>query len=92
MEKQREKSFILFNNDRKEKENQPDWTGRVTINGVEHWISAWKKTGKSGSEFISGAIGDPVQQSIDKAKQSAGYSDNQQPGANNGGFDDDIPF
>lgn len=46
-------SGALFINDRKEKSTHPDFKGSAEINGVEYWVSAWKKQGKSGNNFIS---------------------------------------
>ncbi len=50
----------LFNNDRKEKETQPDLSGKIMVNGKLHWIAGWNKEGAKGS-FISLSIGKEVQ-------------------------------
>jgi len=41
-------SGALFKNDRKEKENQPDYKGRAEVNGEEYWLAAWLKTSDKG--------------------------------------------
>ena len=46
-------SGALFKNSKKEKESQPDLTGKITINGVEYNLSGWGNTSKSGNEYIS---------------------------------------
>ena len=46
MEK-KDNSGVLFKNDKKESGNQPDYKGNITVNGVEYWLSAWIKEGKS---------------------------------------------
>ena len=51
-------SGYLYEN--KEKQGrQPDFKGRVTINGKEYLAAAWKKSDKQGEEFLSIAITDP---------------------------------
>lgn len=47
----RDNSGALFRNDRKTKENQPSHTGIATIGGVDYYISAWVKEGRSGKFF-----------------------------------------
>jgi len=36
-------SGVLFKNDRKETERHPDYTGNMTVKGVDYWLSAWVK-------------------------------------------------
>lgn len=43
---------ILWPNDRKEKETQPDHKGTLNVEGKEYWISGWEKTTSKG-EAIS---------------------------------------
>jgi hypothetical protein len=43
----------LFFNNRKSKENHPDYTGKVQIAGQLYRIAGWKKTMKSGAGFLS---------------------------------------
>jgi hypothetical protein len=52
----REGSGAMFRNDRKSAANQPDMRGTVMIGGVEMEISAWEKTTKNGSKFLSVAV------------------------------------
>lgn len=33
----------IWKNDRKEKETHPDFKGSATIDGVEYWVSAWRR-------------------------------------------------
>lgn len=46
-------SGVLFRNDRKENDRQPDFKGNAEVNGVQYWVSAWKKTSQSGNSFLS---------------------------------------
>lgn len=54
-------SGVLFINDRKTTDRHPDWNGKLNVNGVEHWFSAWKKQGQKGP-FLSVSIGKPVEE------------------------------
>jgi uncharacterized protein (DUF736 family) len=77
-------SGILFKNDRKEKETHPDYKGSITINGVEHWLSGWKKQGKKGT-FLSLSIGEPKQEQESPSQVNHGSQGDDFD-------DDDIPF
>jgi len=39
---------VLFRNERKEKDTQPDYKGSCEVNGIEYWISGWKKQTAKG--------------------------------------------
>lgn len=44
-------SGSLFENDRKERDSQPDWTGSAKIDGKDYWIAAWENEGRKGLYF-----------------------------------------
>jgi len=46
---------FIGKNDYKEKENQPDYTGRLTINGEEYRLSGWSRE-KEGRRYLSIAV------------------------------------
>jgi uncharacterized protein (DUF736 family) len=48
--------FVLFKNERKEKETHPDFTGTGEVDGKEYYIKGWKKQSKKGTPYISLAI------------------------------------
>ena len=54
MEK-KDNSGVLFRNDKKDKETSPDYKGNITVDGVDYWLSAWIKEGKSG-KFMGLAV------------------------------------
>jgi hypothetical protein len=81
MEK-RDNTGVLFKNDRKEEEKQPDYKGSLIVSGQEYWLSAWIKEGKGG-KFMGLALSPKDAEQI-KSKS-----------APKSGFDnmpDDIPF
>jgi hypothetical protein len=49
----RDNSGNLFRNDKREKENQPNATGRAKIDGKEYFVSAWTKEDRNGNKFQS---------------------------------------
>lgn len=48
----RESSGVLFRNYRKQKENQPDYTGSCKIGGTIYYLSAWIREA-NGQKFFS---------------------------------------
>lgn len=83
MSKNYDNSGVLFKNDRKETDRHPDYTGKITIEGTERFLSAWVKEGRNG-KFMSLAIGKPVDQAVSKAKAAASDDDDSGSG--------DAPF
>jgi len=84
---QRDNSGSLFKNDRKEKENHPDYKGGCMVGGVEMWMSAWLKTGANGTKFMSFSF-QPKDQQQAPARQTL---PSQTPQAETM-LDDDLPF
>ena len=71
MEK-RDNSGALFTNDKKTKDTHPDLNGKITINGREFYLSAWKKQTNQGKGYLSLSIKPAEEQ---QAKQSNDISD-----------------
>ena len=86
---QRDNSGVLFKNDRKEKENQPDYRGKCMVNGMPMDISAWIKQGQSG-KFMSFAFSEPYPQDQRTDSQRQVDATNKLHGA--APFDDSLPF
>jgi hypothetical protein len=47
----RDNTGTLFNNDRKERDTQPDKLGRCLIDGFEYRVAVWKRVSKGGREY-----------------------------------------
>jgi uncharacterized protein (DUF736 family) len=82
-------SGAIFKNDKKTADNQPDYRGKINVEGKELEISLWVKTAQSGVKYMSAAIKelwvapDPapvLQNTSDKIKSAADE------------FEDDLPF
>lgn len=41
----------LWRNTKKEKDTQPDHTGKLNVDGKDYWLSAWIKDGQNGKYF-----------------------------------------
>lgn len=63
----KEKTFSLFENDKKGNDKSPDWRGKGLIDGKEVRIAIWKRKSASGIEYLSGTIEEPFK----PAEQSA---------------------
>lgn len=48
-------TMTIFPN-KKESEKQPDWKGKVMLNGKEQSIALWKKTSSKGNNYFFGKI------------------------------------
>jgi len=48
---------VLFKNDRKENDKQPDYTGKINVSGIDYYINAWiRESKKNKKKFMSLAI------------------------------------
>lgn len=52
----KEKTFSLFENDKKGNDKAPDWRGKGMIDGKEVRVAVWKRKSASGIEYLSGVI------------------------------------
>lgn len=84
--------WSLFDNERKAKDTDADFTGTLNVNGVEYFINGWRP--KQGSKLkLSGTIKLKNTKAGEKPKPAEDYRGNG--GSFSGGgsdFDHDIPF
>ena len=75
----RDNTGVLFKNDRKDSEKQPDYKGSLIVNGQDYWLSAWIKEGKS-RKFMGLALSpkEPQEKPSERSK-STGFDDEEIP-------------
>lgn len=49
----------IFKNDKKTSANQPDYRGKVNVNGKEMEIALWVKTSSAGNTYFSASFSEP---------------------------------
>lgn len=80
----------IWKNDEKQEDKHPDFKGSLNVNGVEFWVSAWKR--EDGASAKAPALSFRIQPKDDKAK-AAPSNPNQGPKRGNDDMDgDSIPF
>ena len=77
---------VLFKNNKRTKDTQPNMTGNCEIDGVEYWVSAWTKESAAGNRFISLSFTPKEEQA------NASSTGTQSKPAPADDFEDDIPF
>ena len=53
MSENKNNSGALFRNDKRETEKHPEYTGKITIEGVEYYLSAWVNEMRNGQKYFS---------------------------------------
>ena len=53
MENNKNNSGALFRNDKRETEKHPEYTGKITIEGVEYYLSAWVNEMRNGQKYFA---------------------------------------
>lgn len=76
----------LFKNDRKERENQPDYTGDCEVEGQKYRLAGWMKKSQAGQPYMSLSLSIPQPQGNPSAPPPV------QTAATNQSMDDEIPF
>ena len=77
----------IWKNDRKDTDKHPDFKGHLNVNGVEYWVSAWKRD-PSGNPKAP-ALRFSIQPKEGSQKNSYSQSQAAQAPAD---FDSELPF
>jgi len=58
----------LFKNKDKEKDEHPDYTGKLNVLGKDYWLAAWIKESKGGMKYMSLSVkpADPEHENQDE--------------------------
>jgi len=84
----------LFTNDKKLTDSHPDLKGDFNIDGVNYWISAWRKEGSRGG-FLSISVekkkAPDVMKMADKKQEQSNHQ-RSEPQQDENSFGNDIPF
>lgn len=81
----------IWRNDKKTHDAQPDFRGSVNVDGVEYWVSAWKR--KPDANPKSPALTFAVQAKEEAHNQGMAQARAAQPPAQDyNDFSDDIPY
>ena len=75
---------VLFKNDRKDSDRHPDYKGNAEVDGVQYWLSAWIKEGKTGQKFMSLSFTPKTDTGEQRPVRAPAHTDTP--------FDDSIPF
>lgn len=78
----------VWKNEKKMTDRHPDFTGKATIDGVDYYVSAWRRGPDDNPKapalrFTVTPVADVAQKGIQQAKQVMQPADD---------FDDDLPF
>ena len=82
----------VWGNDKREKESHPHFKGKATVDGVEYYVSAWRRG--EGAKPNSPALSFSFVK-VDDVKEKAMSQVNKTmatPAPAQDAFDDDIPF
>ena len=83
----------IWRNEKKQTDNHPDFTGSLNVNGVEYWVSAWKRKEGAAAKApaLSFSIKPKDEQPAASQRQAPRRADPISSGRNDD-MDDSIPF
>lgn len=83
-------TIAVFKNDKRKTEEQPLYRVSVEIDGVKWEGGLWKKTAKSGLEYLGGTLKPPFDGAAEQRRPSRPQPKGRS--ANFDDMDDDIPL
>lgn len=85
----RDNEGAIWKNEKRETDRHPHFTGQATINGVEYWVSAWKRDAdaKPNAPALKFSVRAKEQRSDSQRSQDA-----QKPAKDDFDDLDSIPF
>ena len=86
---QKNNSGAIFKNENKTAENQPDYRGKMTVDGTQWEISLWVRESAAGNKYFSAAIKEPYVKPTEPAQAPVSTSKKIQDATE---ADDDLPF
>jgi len=93
---QRDNSGSFFINDRKEKDNHPDFKGSIQVDGTDYWLSIWSKSGAKGEFWSVSVTPKDAKQGNSQARPitqgTSSLSKKSAPKTNAELLDEDLPF
>ena len=67
MEAKKDNSVVIFKNENRTSETQPEYRGTLIVDGKEKQISLWvKESKKDGKKYFSGSISEPYKKTESK--------------------------
>lgn len=80
----------LWGNENREKETSPDFKGTINVNGVDYWLSAWRR--KPDANPSAPALSLSVKAKEEKPAKEAPQTGYKQTSSFHEPLNDDIPF
>ena len=56
---QKDNTGVFFNNNKKDSDKHPDFTGSILVEGIKKDVSIWKNKSKNGNDYYSMSFKDP---------------------------------
>lgn len=80
----------IWKNEKKEKDSHPDFTGSLNVDGVEYWVSAWKK--KPGASEKAPSLSFSIQPKQEARQPAQSQPKPNRPSSTVVDESDDIPW